>query len=76
MSRYYGKYFPAAVLRERFLAVTSCRYVDKVILEAPYILTAKMLDEYKVIESASNDFNNYFNKWTIPLWKEHHKLVN
>ena len=48
VSSYYGKYYPVTVLRERFLAVKSCRYVDEVILEAPYILTAQILDEYKV----------------------------
>lgn len=43
-----GANFPIMTLQERVLGVLSCRYVDEVIIGAPYSLTGDLIDSLKV----------------------------
>jgi ethanolamine-phosphate cytidylyltransferase len=48
VNRYKGANFPVMNLHERVLSVLACRYVDQVIIGAPYTVTAELLDQFKV----------------------------
>jgi len=54
MTRYYrGSQFPLTPLQERVLMVLACKYVDDVVIGAPYILTedlVKSLNIHKVVK--------------------------
>lgn len=43
-----GANFPIMTLQERVLGVLSCRYVDEVIIGAPYAVTAELIDSMKI----------------------------
>jgi ethanolamine-phosphate cytidylyltransferase len=43
-----GANHPIMTLQERVLGVLSCRYVDEVILGAPYAVTSDMIDALKI----------------------------
>lgn len=40
-----GKQIPIMTLQERVLNVLSCKYVDDVIIGAPYIITKELMDQ-------------------------------
>ena len=48
VNRYKGANYPVMNLHERVLSVLACRYVDQVIIGAPYTVTAELLDQFKV----------------------------
>mmetsp|Transcript_7430 Transcript_7430/g.10981 ORF Transcript_7430/g.10981 Transcript_7430/m.10981 type:complete len:376 (+) Transcript_7430:47-1174(+) len=48
LKRHHGKGFPIMTLHERCLSVLSCRYVDDVIIGAPYVVTPELLDQYEI----------------------------
>lgn len=43
-----GANFPIMTLQERVLGVLSCRYVDEVIIGAPYAITAEIIDSLQL----------------------------
>jgi len=57
--RYYrGEQFPLVCMQERLVMTLSCRYVDDVVLGAPYVLTEdliKSLNISKVVNVRSSD---------------------
>jgi len=59
MTRYYrGDQFPLMCLQERLLMVMACKYVDDIVIEAPFIITEdliKSLNISKVVNVCSND---------------------
>ena len=59
MIRYYrGENYPIQTLQERILEVLACKYVDEVIIGAPYILTKDLitsLNIHKVIHFITNE---------------------
>merc|ERR1712136_497774 len=48
VNQYKGANYPIMNLHERVLSVLACRYVDEVVIGAPYSVTADMLDHFKV----------------------------
>ena len=48
VNRYKGMNYPIMNLHERVLSVLACRYVDQVIIGAPYKLSSELLDQFKV----------------------------
>ena len=49
MTRFYrGPDFPIQTLQERVLEVLACKYVDEVIIGAPYFLTADLIKTLNV----------------------------
>ncbi|CAG2230202.1 PCYT2 [Mytilus edulis] len=48
VNRYKGSNFPIMNLHERVLSVLACRYVNEVVIGAPYAVTADLLDHFKV----------------------------
>ena len=56
VNRYKGANFPVMNLHERVLSVLACRYVDQVIIGAPYTVTAELLDQFKVWLKMSQGF--------------------
>jgi len=46
--RYKGEHHPVMNLHERVLSVLACKYVDEVVIGAPYSITASLLDHFKV----------------------------
>ncbi len=48
-----GANLPIMTLQERVLGVLSCRYVDEVIIGAPYAVTNDMMDSLKIAVVAS-----------------------
>lgn len=59
MIRYYrGSKYPLLCMQERLLMALSCRYVDDVVIEAPYIITEdliKSLDIKKVVHVVTDE---------------------
>jgi ethanolamine-phosphate cytidylyltransferase len=49
MVRYYrGENYPIQPLQERILEVLACKYVDEVIIGAPYILTKDLITSLNI----------------------------
>ncbi|KAJ7333923.1 hypothetical protein OS493_016018 [Desmophyllum pertusum] len=48
VNRYKGSNFPIMSLHQRVLSVLACRYVDQVIIGAPYRVTSELLEQFKV----------------------------
>lgn len=59
MIRYYrGQKYPLLCMQERLLMALSCRYVDDVVIEAPYIITEdliKSLNISKVVQIITDE---------------------
>ena len=52
VNRYKGSNFPIMSLHQRVLSVLACRYVDQVIIGAPYKVTNELLEQFKVWQCA------------------------
>lgn len=52
VNRYKGSNFPIMSLHQRVLSVLACRYVDQVIIGAPYKVTNELLEQFKVWQYA------------------------
>lgn len=48
VNRYKGSNYPIMNLHERVLSVLACRYVDQVIIGAPYKVSSELLKQFKV----------------------------
>ena len=48
VNRYKGSNYPIMNLHERVLSVLACRYVDQVIIGAPYKVSNELLNQFKV----------------------------
>jgi ethanolamine-phosphate cytidylyltransferase len=49
MIKYYqGEEFPLMCLQERFLMLLACKYVDDVVVEAPYIITEDLVKSLNI----------------------------
>lgn len=48
VSRHRGTKFPIMNLQERVLSVLACKYVNEVVMEAPYSITEELIDHFKV----------------------------
>lgn len=48
VNHYKGQNYPIMTLHERVLSVLACRYVDEVVIGAPYSVTGEMLDHFRV----------------------------
>lgn len=48
VNRYKGSNYPIMSLHQRVLSVLACRYVDQVIIGAPYRVTLELLEQFKV----------------------------
>ncbi|CAC5418570.1 PCYT2 [Mytilus coruscus] len=48
VNRYKGANFPIMNLHERVLSVLACRYVNEVVIGAPYAVTSDLMDHFKV----------------------------
>lgn len=45
---YKGEVYPILKLTERLMSVLSCKYVDDVVIGAPYTVTRELMDEFQV----------------------------
>lgn len=49
MVRYYrGDLYPLMSLQERLLMVLACKYVDDIVIEAPYIITEDLIKSLNI----------------------------
>lgn len=48
VNRYRGSNFPIMNLQERVLSVLACKYVNEVVMEAPYSITEELLTHFNV----------------------------
>ncbi|XP_078483354.1 ethanolamine-phosphate cytidylyltransferase isoform X6 [Ciona intestinalis] len=48
INRYCGSNYPIMNLHERVLSVLACKYVHEVVIGAPYVVSAEMMDHFKV----------------------------
>lgn len=48
VNKYKGSNYPIMNLHERVLSVLACRYVNQVIIGAPYNVTKELVDQFKV----------------------------
>lgn len=48
INRYRGPKFPIMNLQERVLSVLACKYVNEVVMEAPYSITEELIDHFKI----------------------------
>jgi len=48
VNRYKGSNYPIMNLHERVLSVLACRYVNQVIIGAPYTVTKELISQFKV----------------------------
>jgi ethanolamine-phosphate cytidylyltransferase len=58
VSYYRGRKYPIVSLQERLLMALSCRYVDDVVIGAPYIITDTLIDSLnlsKVVHVVTNE---------------------
>ncbi|RDD45264.1 Ethanolamine-phosphate cytidylyltransferase [Trichoplax sp. H2] len=46
--RYKGHNFPIMTLHERLLSVLACKYVDNIVIDAPYNITSNFLERFKI----------------------------
>ena len=52
VNRYKGSNYPIMNLHERVLSVLACRYVNQVIIGAPYKVTEELVKQFKVCVAA------------------------
>ena len=51
MVRYYrGDKYPVMCLQERLLMVLACKYVDDIVIEAPYIITEDLIRSLNILK--------------------------
>lgn len=55
VNRYKGSNYPIMNLHERVLSVLACRYVNQVIIGAPYQVTKQLIDQFKIDVVAHGD---------------------
>lgn len=48
INRYRGPKFPIMNLQERVLSVLACKYVNEVVMEAPYSITEELIDHFNI----------------------------
>lgn len=48
VNRYKGRNYPIMNLHERVLSVLACRYVNQVIIGAPYNVTKELIDQFNI----------------------------
>lgn len=48
VNRYKGQNYPIMNVHERTLSVLACKYVDEVVIGAPYSVTKELMDHFKV----------------------------
>lgn len=48
VNRYKGSNYPIMNLHERVLSVLACKYVNEVVIGAPYAVTANLMEHFKV----------------------------
>lgn len=48
INRRRGENYPIMNLQERVLSVLACKYVNEVVMEAPYTITEELLDHFKI----------------------------
>jgi ethanolamine-phosphate cytidylyltransferase len=48
VNRYKGHNYPIMNVHERTLSVLACKYVDEVVISAPYTITKELMDHFKV----------------------------
>lgn len=48
VNRYKGHNYPIMNVHERTLSVLACKYVDEVVIGAPYSVTKELMDHFKV----------------------------
>lgn len=48
VNRYKGQNYPIMNVHERTLSVLACKYVDEVVIGAPYKVTKELMDHFKV----------------------------
>jgi len=48
VNRYKGRNFPIMNLQERVLGVLSCRYVDEVVMGAPWVVTSDLITTFNI----------------------------
>lgn len=55
VNRYKGSNYPIMNLHERVLSVLACRYVNQVIIGAPYQVTKELINQFKIDVVAHGD---------------------
>ena len=68
-------------LHERVLSVLGCRYVDDVLIDAPYIITHDMIDSLHIAEvvhgsTSDNSSDNMQERYAIPIQMDILKQVS
>ncbi|XP_071442336.1 ethanolamine-phosphate cytidylyltransferase [Hetaerina americana] len=48
VNRYKGSNYPIMNLHERVLSVLACKYVSEVVIGAPYVVTAELMNHFRV----------------------------
>ncbi|XP_065338827.1 ethanolamine-phosphate cytidylyltransferase isoform X2 [Cloeon dipterum] len=48
VNSYKGKNYPIMNLHERVLSVLACKYVSEVVIGAPYVVSADLMDHFKI----------------------------
>ncbi len=57
VNMYKGSNYPIMNLHERVLSVLACKYVSEVVIGAPYMVTADLLDHFNVAVVAHGKTN-------------------
>lgn len=68
IQQHKGMHYPIMNLHERVLSVLSCRYVDDVVIGAPFILTRDLIDSLKVnmvVSGSSRDVQYSVDPYAI-----------
>jgi ethanolamine-phosphate cytidylyltransferase len=62
VNRHRGMNLPLMNLHERVLSVLGCRYVDDVVIDAPYIITSEVISSLSISEVLHGDRSDWFSQ--------------
>lgn len=62
VNRHRGMNLPLMNLHERVLSVLGCRFVDDVVIDAPYIITSEVISSLGISEVLHGDRSDWFSQ--------------
>ena len=68
VNRYKGSNYPIMNLHERVLSVLACRYVDQVIIGAPYVVSEDLIKQFRV------SFDIFFSTYSAHIFILHQEI--
>lgn len=61
VNRHRGMNLPLMTLHERVLSVLGCRFIDYVVVDAPFVITAEVISSVNISEVLHGDHSEWFS---------------